>query len=547
MKRVIVLLITGIWVLLGSNTARGVTRIMPLGDSITKGWYGSVNRWGYRKPLYDSLINGGYDFDLIGCKADGSFTDPNHEGRNGWRADELLNGRASAPAEGKLSDWLVNDQPDIVLLHIGTNDVTAGGVNADANEINAILNVIDSYEIANDRHVTVILALIVNRRIDSTEARRTKTTQYNDDISVLAANRVVDGDDIIVVDMEIALNYDIGVDMADEVHPNDAGYAKMSQVWYSALEEYFSECVITIAGNVREPDGITPVEGMLIRAENNDVNALTDANGFYELHVSYNWSGITTPQKDGYIFEPNGYVYNGVNQDLTNMDYTAEPITHIISGYVIEQDSGEPISGVWVFPDDAGPLTVTDANGYYELAEERNWSGNITLHKGTYVFEPRSRHYENIDRNYIADQNYTGKEYDFRIAGYIKNGCDNPIEGVVVEASAGAASGTTNANGFYEVWVDAGWSGTITPAKTNYTFESISMDYFDVQADFAGQNYVAANLYDLNCDTYIGWGDVMTLADNWLSTEPGAAGNLVADGRIDFLDFAVFSLVWQNQ
>jgi hypothetical protein len=44
--------------------AGAVTTIMPVGDSITKGWYGSANRWGYRSwqgPVQDitgKVING---------------------------------------------------------------------------------------------------------------------------------------------------------------------------------------------------------------------------------------------------------------------------------------------------------------------------------------------------------------------------------------------------------------------------------------------------------------------------------------------------------
>ena len=70
---------------------------MPLGDSITRGWFGSVGHWGYRKPLYDNLSREGFNFDFVGSYVDGSFPDPNHEGHDGWRADEILNGRTSEP------------------------------------------------------------------------------------------------------------------------------------------------------------------------------------------------------------------------------------------------------------------------------------------------------------------------------------------------------------------------------------------------------------------------------------------------------------------
>ena len=109
------------------SVAAGV-KIMPVGDSITRGYIGSAGHWGYRQPLYVHLMNGSYSFDFVGIKVDGSFPDPQHEGRDGWRADEVLNGRTSQPTEGKLEDWLNTNEPNIVLLHIGTNDITAGNL-----------------------------------------------------------------------------------------------------------------------------------------------------------------------------------------------------------------------------------------------------------------------------------------------------------------------------------------------------------------------------------------------------------------------------------
>ena len=307
---------------------------------------------------------------------------PNHEGRDGWQANELLNGRPSAPAEGKLADWLTADQPDIILLHIGTNDVTWNDINF--NDVNRILDVIDGYEVSSGKHVTVFLALIINRRIDSSSTKRAQTTQFNSDVNNMAMSRIANGDDIIIVDMESALNYNIGVDMADEVHPNDAGYAKMAAVWYDALADYISSLSVAISGYVLKADGNTPVEGILIKTDDNDISALTDANGYYQLPVDYNWSGTVIPQKDGYIVDPNKDTFTNVTQNYNDVNYTAIPITFKITGFVFEQDSITPISDVNVSADNGGGSTLTDANGYYEIVVDYNWSGNVTPSKYAY-------------------------------------------------------------------------------------------------------------------------------------------------------------------
>jgi hypothetical protein len=436
-------------------SAAGVTRIMPLGDSITRGYFGSVYYWGYRKPLYDSLTGGSYNFDFVGSMTDPyTFPDPQHEGHDGWKADGILYGVRS---------WLDAHQPDVVLLHIGTNDIT--WEDEDANEVNDILNVIDDYEDDNNKHVTVILALIINRRIDSPPIRRSRTTQFNNDVNDMALNRIANGDDIIIVDMESALNYDIGVDMADEVHPNDNGYAKMAAVWYNALVGYFSRFDFTISGYVMETDGNTPVEGVLIDANNNGGSTcFTDANGYYEVVVDYNWSGKVTPTKYAYGFEPNSRAY-----------------AHVIA----------------------------DQNG----------------------------------------QDYTGKLLAFIISGYIQNDCNVPVpvKGVEVSASAGGNSDITDANGYYEVWVDYNWAGTVTPSPAYYTFEPVNMVYTDVLADQMEQNYQAANIYDVDCDGTIGYGDVHVISINWLDDTAENICNFNGDSIVDFKDFAEFANVWMEE
>ncbi len=514
---------------------------MPLGDSITKGWYGSVNRWGYRKPLYVGLINGDFDFDFVGSCVDGSFADPNHEGHNGWRADEILNGRIGDPAAGKLEDWLVMHQPDVILLHIGTNDITAG--NQDANEVSDILDEIDDYEDNADKHVVVVLALIINRKTYSPA-----TTQFNNEVNTMALNRIANGDDIIIVDMESALNY--ATDMYDNLHPNDNGYTKMADVWYDALADCVSRFNVAISGYVFEADGNTPVEGVLIQADDNDVNAVTTANGFYELLVDYNWSGVVTPQKDGFGFEPNSFYFADVNQDLTDVNYTAALMTFKIAGFVFEQEYGTPINDVNVSAENGGGVwtsrygggsTVTDSGGYYEVWVDYSWSGNVVLSRYGCSFEPGFRYYEDVTMDYIEDQNYTGNEFEFRITGYISNDCNMPVEGVPVFADGGGGEDITDSNGFYEIWVDSGWSGAVTPTGRFYTFDPTSISYMGVQADQTDRNYLASGGYDLDCDGYISLGDVDMMTWFWLEN---GTGDIDKDGDVDFFDFAELGQAW---
>ncbi|MCJ7778743.1 MAG: hypothetical protein MUP16_10560, partial [Sedimentisphaerales bacterium] len=257
--------------------------------------------------------------------------------------------------------------------------------------------------------------------------------------------------------------------------------------------------------------------------------------------------------KDGFHFEPNSISYSNVVANEVN-DYTATLSTYVISGHILDEAT-TPISDVNVSAENGGgPYTsrygegsdVTDANGYYEVVVDYNWSGKVTPTKYAYVFEPNSRAYANVlaDQN---DQGYTGKLLTFIISGYIQNDCNVPIKGVEVTASAGGNSDITDANGYYEVWVDYNWPGTVTPSKAYYTFEPVNMVYTDVLADQTEQNYQAANIYDVDCDGAIDYGDVYVISINWLDDTAENICDFNGDAIVDFKDFAEFAEVWTEE
>ena len=109
---------------------------MPLGDSITEAANDPAGLMpSYRRDLWADLQAANYDVDFVGSRAGvydksnqpagehnppGSF-DKDHEGHWGWRVDEILSGRpASYP--GDLTQWAGSHRPDVVLMHLGTND-----------------------------------------------------------------------------------------------------------------------------------------------------------------------------------------------------------------------------------------------------------------------------------------------------------------------------------------------------------------------------------------------------------------------------------------
>jgi lysophospholipase L1-like esterase len=233
-------------------------RIMPLGDSITYGT-SSTGTVGYRRPLYQLLAGAGYSVDFVGSQTHGfpfDF-DRNHEGHSGWRAGEILD---------NITGWLNSAPADVILLHIGTNDISQDeGAENPAVEIGEILDHIKAWEGLNNT-VWVVLARIINRN----DWRSGITTTLNGYIQTLANTRIAEGDRIVVVDMESALSYP--GDLADTVHPDDGGYGKMAAVWFAALNPLLA----ALSDPDRDRDGDVDGSDLAAYILNNRGLTLTD-------------------------------------------------------------------------------------------------------------------------------------------------------------------------------------------------------------------------------------------------------------------------------
>jgi lysophospholipase L1-like esterase len=224
----------------------GKVRIMPLGDSITEGITDGTNdkpdpgfRVGYRKKLHDDLLAAGYPIDFVGSQNEGvsaGLADPDHEGHPGWCDDNNPICTASGPGNPTIADYvqsfLNTSPPDILLLHIGTNEFTT-----DATGVNTILNNISNWAQQN-YPVKVYLARI----IPSLNAILGDVQAFNDNVDAIAGNRL--GVTVHRVNQQGELQVGTtGSDrnmaqpalMADDYHPNDTGYGKIADRWKADL------------------------------------------------------------------------------------------------------------------------------------------------------------------------------------------------------------------------------------------------------------------------------------------------------------------------
>ncbi|MFC1771752.1 discoidin domain-containing protein [Pseudomonadota bacterium] len=229
---------------IGTETVIVDLTIMPLGDSTTAGTEsGPVppveTKVAYRKALYDRLVADGFSFDFVGTQTFGFGVpdfDFNNQGQQGWTALEIAWGRDGGYPTDGVRAWLDANPTDIILLHIGTNDLAQGqSAAATIPDVETILNEIDLWEITNDKYVTVLLAQIIDQ-----DPLEPEVLVFNSSLLTMADNRIANGDDIIVVNQHDVLIYPD--DMADDLHPNAGGYTKMANPWFNELTNLVDKC-----------------------------------------------------------------------------------------------------------------------------------------------------------------------------------------------------------------------------------------------------------------------------------------------------------------
>lgn len=195
-----------------SPAARPPLRVMPLGDSITYG-SGSSTKSSYRADLYRRLSAAGLSVDFVGSVRSGTGADIDNEGHPGWRIAEI-----AARADG----WLAAARPDVVLLHIGTNDMRTDerAVGAEGR-LSALIDRI----LAARPGVRLFVARLIGARDPAVQAR---VDAYNAAIPGIVAGK---GPQVRLVDMRSV----DGAGLADKLHPNDDGYARMADLWFRAV------------------------------------------------------------------------------------------------------------------------------------------------------------------------------------------------------------------------------------------------------------------------------------------------------------------------
>ncbi|MFZ2145605.1 MAG: hypothetical protein WAV28_00175 [Sedimentisphaerales bacterium] len=230
---------------------------------------------------------------------------------------------------------------------------------------------------------------------------------------------------------------------------------------------------LTVSGTVGM-DGVT-MDGL-------PDSPVTSGGGLYSATVDYSWSGTVTPMKEGYEFTPPSNTYSLISTDQKSQNYTAQEVTFTISG-----SAG---TGSVVLKGLPGQAVISKEDGTYSAVVKYGWSGTVTPVKAGYTFDPLEIQYPALFGPEF-DQNYVAMLLKQTISGTIRSDKGETVGDVFVLADSGGGSTTTNANGEYELTVDYGWRGKITPTKIGYTFRPTNKTYTLVTSDQANQDYTA--------------------------------------------------------
>lgn len=207
-------------------SATAPVKIMPLGDSIT----GSPGCW--RALLWNRLQNSGYtNIDFVGTLPPQGCSVPydgDNEGHGGILATNMAN-------QNQLPPWLSATRPDIVMMHLGTNDVWSNI--APATILTAFSTLVDQMRASNP-NMKILVAQILPMNPSNCAECGQRVVAFNNAIPAWAAGKSTAASPIAVVDQWTG--FSDATDTGDGVHPNDAGNQKISDRWYPALTRFLS-------------------------------------------------------------------------------------------------------------------------------------------------------------------------------------------------------------------------------------------------------------------------------------------------------------------
>lgn len=125
----------------------------------------------------------------------------------------------------------------------------------------------------------------------------------------------------------------------------------------------------------------------------------------YMKRVNAGWTGVVKPELEGYVFSPESYQIDTLEEEVVINFSSSLVETYTISGN-ISDNSGNPLQGVQLtgFTQDV----TTDENGNYSATENIGWSGTIVPSLEGYTFTSEEFTISSLNSN--TTQDFTATE-----------------------------------------------------------------------------------------------------------------------------------------
>ncbi|MGX7826631.1 SGNH/GDSL hydrolase family protein [Actinokineospora sp. 24-640] len=215
-------------------TGTRTLRVLPLGDSITSA------EDGWRRLLWDRVVAtfGPAAVEFVGTQRDGVDQDADYDDAHEGHSGALVTDVAAA---GLLTGWLRATDPDVVLMHFGTNDIWRG-TRSQASVMAAFDTLLAAMR-AHHPDITLLVARIAPMDPGSQPGCPPRVAALNTAIAAWAAANTTARSPVTAVDHWTG--FSVADDTSDGVHPNETGNAKMAERWFAALADVLDPALIS--------------------------------------------------------------------------------------------------------------------------------------------------------------------------------------------------------------------------------------------------------------------------------------------------------------
>jgi len=257
------------------------------------------------------------------------------------------------------------------------------------------------------------------------------------------------------------------------------------------IEQTVPPTTYTVSGTVLDA-ALNPITGAMIN------NQAVNPDGSYTFTVNYGSNLTVTPSATGYSFTPPSATFNNITSNQIQ-NFIGTMIYFDITG-IVKTTTGPGVGFVINVVNNNPNLpsvtsTTTQADGSYSLSVPYGWDGVVKpIKQGYIVIDPSSgvRTYSNVTASQ-TEQHYKATLEKYTISGVvIMADGSGPLAGVELkDQSSNVVYAVTAADGAYSFEKEYGWSATVVPTKTNYSFDPIERVYANLQGPQDHQDYKA--------------------------------------------------------